>query len=102
MPSPQCDRLRQVKETPRRTGETVVMSSVLYRCPTLGYYVEGHFDDRFGGGAPPPSYVAMGCVGCGHVHLVNPQTGRLPSEERPARPPTARRRTGPVCLPPGP
>ncbi len=60
------------------------MSDFLYRCPVTGYVVEGRYE---GTDEPPPSYVAQTCPACRSVHLVNPVTGKLISEERPARSP---------------
>lgn len=68
------------------------MSDFLYRCPVTGYVVDGRYE---GTDEPPPSYVAQTCPACRSVHLVNPVTGKLISEERPARPPRRPRRSAP-------
>lgn len=54
------------------------MSDFRYRCPSTGYFVDGKYDEA---GEPPPSYVAQTCPACRSVHLVNPVTGKLISEE---------------------
>jgi hypothetical protein len=63
------------------------MSTFLYRCPRTGATVSGWQAD------PPPApasddapprqllYVAERCPACGELHIVNPATGRLLSEE---------------------
>lgn len=78
------------------------MSDFLYRCPFTGYVVEGRYEDT---DEPPPSYVAQTCPACRSVHLVNPVTGKLISEERPPRRRSAlycAGRTAPFSAPPPP
>ena len=71
------------------------MVTSTYRCPATGYRVEGRGPDpetvRAG---PLTTYVAETCPACGGLHIVNPATSRLLSEETPlslrqikARPP---------------
>ena len=52
-----------------------------YRCPATGYRLEGR---QPAPAAPSPmiTYVAEHCPACGGVHIVNPATGKLLSEER--------------------
>jgi hypothetical protein len=55
-----------------------------YRCPATGYRIEGHGPDPAAAGASPlTTYVAETCPACGGLHIVNPATGRLLSEEAP-------------------
>lgn len=64
------------------------MSSFLYRCPRTGAAVTGWQADEPPPpiGAPPAGtqllYVAEHCPACGGLHIVNPATGRMLSEER--------------------
>ena len=59
------------------------MRPFLFRCPVTGLLVQG---------TPPTQdetqYVVQTCQACGRLHLVNPLTGKLMSEEhvRPNRP----------------
>jgi hypothetical protein len=58
------------------------MTSFTYRCPATGYMVEGL--ERI---APAPAerplrtYVAEHCPACTGLHIVNPKTGALLSQE---------------------
>jgi|GEM_PF-2311859 len=63
------------------------MSDFRFRCPVTGYVVDGRYDEA---DEPPPSYVAQTCLACRSVHLVNPVTGKLISEERTTRMPPRR------------
>lgn len=56
------------------------MRNFLYRCPNTGLMIQGTVDE------PKPSarYVLQQCPACSGLHLVNPQTGRTPSEDNPA------------------
>ena len=58
-----------------------------YRCPTTGYRLEGRRAAPPAAASPMVTYVAEHCVACGGLHIVNPATGRLMSEEwtRPGR-----------------
>ncbi len=58
------------------------MRTFLYRCPTTGFKVQGHVDSE---PARPDEYVAQQCPVCGRVHLVNPLTGKLLSENYPQK-----------------
>ena len=57
------------------------MAPFLFRCPTTAMFVQGysipdeHGDDRI------RFYRAIDCLACGGLHLVNPATGKLMSEE---------------------
>jgi hypothetical protein len=57
------------------------MPPFLYRCPFTGLRVEGFDCVR----APEEGehYTAQSCQACRGVHLVNPRTGKLMSEEHP-------------------
>ena len=60
------------------------MSPFLYRCPATGASVTGWRAD----GLLPPAgpqllYVAERCPACSGLHIVNPATGRLLSDETP-------------------
>jgi hypothetical protein len=54
------------------------MHTFLFRCPTTGLNVQGHGKAQ---DLPTQTYVAQHCPVCGGVHLVNPRTGKLMSEE---------------------
>jgi hypothetical protein len=52
----------------------------IFRCPQSGLNVQGY---HAGAEAGEGFYVGQKCLACGGVHLVNPVTGKLLSEERP-------------------
>jgi hypothetical protein len=56
------------------------MRTFIYRCPATGYNVQGEHDP---GGGPLPDYVMQTCLACRNVHLVDPATGRLMTEQMP-------------------
>ena len=56
------------------------MHNFLFRCPATGYIVQGRIDVP-AEDLPERSYRATDCVACRSVHLVNPLTGKLMSEE---------------------
>lgn len=56
------------------------MHVFVFRCPLTGYNVQGRVDAREED-LPERSYRATDCVACRSVHLVNPRTGKLMSEE---------------------
>jgi hypothetical protein len=58
------------------------MRTFLYRCPNTKLNVQGHVKSEAAG---PDHYVAQQCPICAQVHLVNPSTGKLPSEAYAAR-----------------
>lgn len=60
------------------------MRTFLYRCPKTNFNVQGHVESEPDG---PDHYVAQQCPMCGQVHLVNPLTGKLLSEEYPLKKP---------------
>jgi hypothetical protein len=60
------------------------MRNFLFRCPSTGMLVQGQVAASEG---PSPEYVGMTCLACAAVHLVNPRTGKLVSEEVPRRQP---------------
>lgn len=59
------------------------MVTFLYRCPSLGYRVEGVGRDDVLAAGPLTTYVADSCPACGGLHIVNPLTGRLLADECP-------------------
>ncbi len=69
------------------------MITFLYRCPATGYTIQGGLRAQDVRGQ---TYVAQTCLACGSIHLVNPASGRLLSEEtaRPADSRPAPRATG--------
>jgi hypothetical protein len=81
--SPAGDRLHQAKieaGTNLRRGVSVKivnMPYVSFTCPATGLRVRVHFDEV----APPDNeiYVAVNCVACRLVHLVNPADGSVRS-----------------------
>ena len=54
------------------------MTTFLYRCPVTGYQVQGWADDNPQNEAE--TYQAVTCLACGRVHLVDPKTGKTPSD----------------------
>lgn len=54
------------------------MHTFLFRCPVTGFNVQGHAKMQ---DPPARTYVSQNCLACGGVHLVNPHTGKLMSEE---------------------
>ena len=64
------------------------MSSFQYRCPSTGLVVTGWQRDTPAAVAGPHLvFVAERCLACGGLHIVNPATGRLMSQEMPMRVP---------------
>jgi hypothetical protein len=55
-----------------------MMPAILYRCPNTGYQVQGWVEDDLV--AADISYTAISCLACGRLHLVNPKTGKTPSD----------------------
>jgi hypothetical protein len=55
------------------------MATFIYRCPTTALNVQGWTagDPSENGG----KYGAVTCLMCKQIHLVNPTTGKLSSEE---------------------
>lgn len=58
------------------------MRTFLYRCPRTSFQVQGHVETELDG---PDRYVAMQCPMCSQMHLVNPLTGKLLTEEHPPK-----------------
>lgn len=56
------------------------MHSFVFRCPLTGYNVQGRVDVAIHD-LPERSYHATDCAACRSVHLINPRTGKLMSEE---------------------
>jgi hypothetical protein len=59
------------------------MVTFIYRCPTTGCQLEGRWTEPGPSAARPlVSYVAESCPACGGLHIVNPATGRMMSDDR--------------------
>ena len=56
------------------------MHTFVFRCPLTGYNVQGRVDTMTED-LPERSYMATDCVACRSMHLINPRTGKLMSEE---------------------
>lgn len=54
---------------------------LLFRCPSTGMLVQGQVAISEG---PIREHVGMACLACAAVHLVNPRTDKLVSEEVPS------------------
>jgi hypothetical protein len=53
------------------------MKPFLFRCPITGQMVQAvHPDDETESEAED-AFVALECLACSHVHLVNPSTGKV-------------------------
>jgi len=77
--------LIRIKARPLRLPHHGHMSSFIYRCPTTGaaitaWQAESHTPWT----GPQLLYVGDRCQACGGLHIVNPATGRMLSEERSA------------------
>ena len=58
------------------------MTSFTYRCPATGYVVEGlEKVDQAPAERALKTYVAERCPACTGLHIVNPETGALLSQE---------------------
>jgi hypothetical protein len=54
-----------------------------YRCPTTGCQLEGRWTPSAPSAAIPlVTYVAESCPACGGLHIVNPATGRMMSDDQ--------------------
>jgi len=69
--------------TLRKSGE---MHNFLYNCPITGVKVQGSVLMP----VKPDHYVVQNCPACGGFHLVDPDTGRRPSEKPNEKPETKR------------
>jgi hypothetical protein len=56
------------------------MVTFLYRCPTTGCQLEGRWAPS--AASPLVTYVAESCPACGGLHIVNPATGRMMSDDQ--------------------
>jgi hypothetical protein len=54
------------------------MVMFLFRCPATGYRLQGWVDDNPENDIE--AYQPVTCLACGRVHLVNPKTGKTPTE----------------------
>lgn len=57
------------------------MAPFLFRCPTTAMLVQDHSGPDEQGEDGRKVYRAINCLACGGLHLVNPLTGKLMSEE---------------------
>ncbi len=65
------------------------MTTFVFRCPVTRQQVQGQAESDKPAAAPTigkTSYRAIPCPACGQVHIVNPSTGKLLSEERSRKP----------------
>jgi len=53
----------------------------LFRCPFTGRTTQGETEADVFIESPPTLYVGVSCQACLRLHIVNPHTGRLLSEE---------------------
>ena len=66
---------------PARSGERLFyMRGFVYRCPATALRVQG-FVAEDTSGDDGNSFEPITCIACSHVHLVNPETGKLLGEE---------------------
>lgn len=56
------------------------MRNFIFRCPVSGLNVQGTLP---GARSDEGTYIGQHCLVCGGLHMVNPRTGKLLSEERP-------------------
>jgi hypothetical protein len=65
-----------------RSMQSAHVMRFIYRCPATGYRVEGlERTDVEPAARPLKTYVAERCPACTGLHIVNPQTGALLSDE---------------------
>lgn len=57
------------------------MPPFLYRCPFTSFLVQGFSAENEMSDGQTRRYEAVDCPACGSMHLVNPTTGKLMSEE---------------------
>ena len=53
----------------------------LFRCPFTGMTVQGETEAKVPTEGQPALYEGVTCLACQRLHIVNPHTGRLLSEE---------------------
>jgi hypothetical protein len=53
----------------------------IYRCPATGLNVQGYSEAEQPSVARERRYEGLHCLACGSFHIVNPDTGRLLSDE---------------------
>lgn len=53
----------------------------LFCCPTTGHNVQGYSDKPPAAVDAPPAYEGVICLACGSLHIVDPATGRLLTED---------------------
>jgi hypothetical protein len=58
------------------------MRNFLYRCPNTKLMIQGTVEEP----NPSAKYVLQQCPACNGLHLVNPQTGKTPSDDKSAGP----------------
>jgi hypothetical protein len=54
------------------------MATFLCRCRATGYQVQGWVDDNPTNDVE--AYQPVTCLACGSVHLINPKTGKTPTD----------------------
>jgi hypothetical protein len=53
----------------------------LFCCPITGLMVQGDTNAPTPDEGEPPRYESVTCLACQYVHIVNPHTGRLLSDD---------------------
>ncbi len=56
-----------------------LMVTFIYSCPNTGFKVQGWVAEE---PADPKAIVSVTCLVCNGTHLVNPASGKSPSEEK--------------------
>lgn len=65
------------------------MLAFVFRCPVTRQQVQGEIQPEARDTSPSTNettYLAVPCPACGQVHIVNPNTGKLLSEDRSRKP----------------
>jgi len=52
------------------------MAPFVFRCPTTGFFVQGWSADAVENNDDADKYLAVNCLVCQRVHLVNSKTGK--------------------------
>lgn len=74
--------MRQIKARPAPLRQNANMMTFFYRCPSTDLRIAGQHQAWPLPAGPLDTYVAQSCPACGGLHIVNPATGRLLSQER--------------------
>lgn len=56
------------------------MAPFIYRCPNTGFRVQGWTADDDKSEGADDVFVGVTCLACGHLHFVNPKTGKRAGE----------------------